>query len=519
MYRALIVDDEEIIRTGIKNLLDWKDFGFEEIHTASSALEALQMMKQTSYDLLLTDIRMPVMTGLELIAEARQDYPHLKIAIISGYNDFEYMKQAFPYGIENYILKPIDAEELQSTLTIVMDKLDHEYKQTQLRQMMNSMLLDNVLLSWIMMSQGEPALQERLELFHVKLSCSHYTVAIIRLLKLNQSAAVEQMSIEYLRSAFQKSCHEGETLYLTVNLSNDILVVLGSDSPSSPTRLQELLQQEMDEWGACDKNWFAAVGAAVDHPMRVHQSFCSAEALLLYSCFPEESQVQVVSIQEKRITALLELLDTSEKALQEIVFSPLEEATATISSHLQRLASSASYTALMDFIYLLLSESNKLQRLVQAKDSIPLDFSLLLDRKSFTASCTQCLQLLTAYVEQHSNSNTMNPMIMRVLDYIQTNFSENMSLKTLSQQFNISQIYLGRLFKSETGFLFTEYLSNFRLEKAKELLANTDMKSNDIAFEIGFNNSNYFANVFKKRVGVYPTKYRKLMQNNTTDHT
>lgn len=158
MYKALVVDDEPIILKGFDNLISWEEFGIEIAAKAENGKAALQIARKEKIDLLITDIRMPEMSGLELLKTIRREGKNIKVIILSGYDDFQYVKEASKYGIENYLLKPIEENELEETLLHLTEKLENEQKQQNRLQESYQLLRSNILYRWITGTIGEEEL-------------------------------------------------------------------------------------------------------------------------------------------------------------------------------------------------------------------------------------------------------------------------------------------------------------------------------------------------------------------------
>jgi len=182
MYKMLIADDEPFIVEGLKHILNWEEYGIELTCTASNGIEALDIMKKEGAELLITDIKMPKMNGLELIQKVKELNPNTHFIILSGYDEFEYLKESIKLGIENYILKPINFEELEETILNIINKLDHKNLQDSYLNKDISIIKNNILYRWVTGSISEAELIERSSLLDIPLNFSKYVVCILKLL-------------------------------------------------------------------------------------------------------------------------------------------------------------------------------------------------------------------------------------------------------------------------------------------------------------------------------------------------
>lgn len=180
MYNVLLVDDEPFITEGLSDAIDWSGFGLEVVGSAENGKQALELLRQVPTDILITDISMPVMDGLELIRQARELLPGLKVIILSGYNEFNYLKEGMRLGIENYLLKPVHFEELRATLRDTVDKLNAARPERAFGEDEIGILRDNIMKRWLTGKIGAAELAERLEMLGIRLEKPYSAVAIVR---------------------------------------------------------------------------------------------------------------------------------------------------------------------------------------------------------------------------------------------------------------------------------------------------------------------------------------------------
>ena len=190
MYNVMLVDDEIYMLNGLKHIINWEAYGFEIVGTASNGLKALELSKTLDIDIILTDVKMPKMNGLELIHALKEAKPHIKFIILSGYNDFDYVKEALQLGIENYLLKPINEEELLQTLINIVKKIEVAHTAYIKALEDSSILKNNILNRWITHTISMSELCERAQLLDLDLTASHYIISVMQLLK-NKTIATD----------------------------------------------------------------------------------------------------------------------------------------------------------------------------------------------------------------------------------------------------------------------------------------------------------------------------------------
>ena len=517
MFKVLLVDDEPVILSGLKSLINWEELGMVVAGDVSSGADALRLLERERFDIMLTDVRMPGMDGLELIAEMRRrEYP-TKIIIVSGYDDFLYVKRAMHYQIENYIVKPIDENELIDTLSGIATKIECEQSRSQVTEMMNSMLLDNVLSAWALNSLDDMALIERLRLFGINLGHRYYLLSTVRLYRLNPSDGKVDRSCEQIRSLIQIHWNSPADFHVTFNYTGDLLIIFACDNCPEVGRIPDLIHHVMNSWpGSVALDWFAAVGETVDHPMNLNQSYHSAMRLLLYHELSISRKVFISEVNRANLCGICTRYGLATDWVEQ--FS--RDNAGAIHDKLALLAKTltdGTDAAVVSFnetvevlLHCILSCSKPIQDCIMANHPVPVNFTSFREATSPKEAIQALTAILTDYTHHYPyDAVSVHPLVSRALQILGENYSQELSLKSMAHGFNVSQTHLGRIFKKETGKLFTDYLNDIRIEKAKEMLRNTSLRSNDVAGAVGFGNPNYFSNVFKKRVGVYPTTFRQ----------
>lgn len=520
MYRVMLVDDEQIILSGLKSLINWEELGLDVPDSAAGAEEALARMRDLCYDILITDLRMLGMSGLEMIAEIRRlGYP-VKILVISGYGNFDNLKIAIRHDIEDFLLKPVDEDQLKTAVLYILEKMESERRQKRYLQVMNSIVLDNILNSWIAASQEDAQLIEKLEILQVCVDKPYYRACVIRL-KYPPQCEPPQVSSREIQGMFRQRCRCGETLYATFSLCGDIILIFaGSEMPESG-RMLAFLDHAMGNalfGAAC--SYTAAVGRPVQDAMQVHKSYCSALPFLLFGNLVPGSLTVVYDLWKAQSAKLLAGLSLEEAWLGSFLHcdeNALLCRLETLHEKLQALRDRPTEfqsQALMNVAYFLIAGVETLRVKNARGEPLGWDLHALASLSCYEARLAALedavIELSAKYV---CRRDLCHPLVDKLKEIVKTCYATELSLKTLALDLGVSQTYLGRIFKKNTNALFTEYLSNYRIEKAKEYLLTTSLRSADIAKKVGFGNPNYFSNVFKKREGIYPTQYRR--QNGT----
>lgn len=407
MYKILIVDDEPLILEGMQYVIDWEEHGAEIVARASNGEEALAILEQDTIHIVITDIKMPGMDGLQLIERAKSRGMNLKFIVLSGYDEFELVKKAVVHGVENYLLKPLEEEELSSTLLNTIDKLEHELHLSIQNRQNYSIVKENILYRWVNGHIGNDELLSRAEFLNIDLDFDRYMAGHVHI-------ASRQISSEAPEAA------DGET----------------KRGPLSFAVLN-VCAETVGGYGNC-----------------MLFSSLNGDPILLFAWNGEDT------LEQKRLAKLLEACAMNVKT------------------------------------YLKLDIAISLGSTVH-------------DYRSVHLSYREACRTKDRGLPPSGAVDSTHPIMTRIIKYIDNHYSEEMSLKTLSHQFNFNAAYLGQLFKKSTGEMFSAYLNRVRIENAKRLLAESHMKAGDIAIKVGFSNVQYFSNIFHKLTGLYPTDYKK----------
>jgi two-component system response regulator YesN len=513
MYYVLLVDDEITIINGLMRLIRWDEYGLEVKDAVTSSEKAWELLNHNHYDILISDVRMPSLDGLTLIKKIHERSLRIKSILISGYDDFNYVKEALRLGIENYLLKPINEEELSATLLMIIDKLDHESRQRAIIQFNADSLMDNVLYRWLDGTITPDEFVERAKLLNISLTMPYYMVVTIRLFPENRSIVAV---LKELRVVISRHSTDSKQFHMSVSPTDELIIVIGSNKPIDKHAIKQILRFDLAAAIADQKlPWFAALGCIVNNASEMHTSYIKAEMLQQYAFLlprnwiidDEDIQYGVCnqSVEEYlNIISYESLLDSTDydSCMKQVdfFFSQIRQVDGLTDANIRYL--------IIRFLYVVLfSKKRNLPQIIGYQTDLAFDLELIeLDKIK-----NQISKIASLYITSKlQNTGKGNPVVQKIIAYIEHNYSEDLSLKTLSSEFHFNPSYLGQIFKQETGQLFTDYLCSYRIEKAKQMLVHEHYKSRDVALRVGFQNANYFANVFKKKVGIYPTAYKKF---------
>lgn len=531
LYRIMLVDDEEEVRKGIIRKMDWERLGFVVVGDAENGEDALEKLEQLEPDVVITDIRMPYMDGLTLTARIREKYPSMKILIFSGYDDFEYAKQAIQLKVTEYILKPVNGEELAVILRRIRESLDVEIEQRRdidaLREsylgslpILRELFLNNLVSKATDVAAVVPRLRDYgidildarkwiSAVIHVgKVECIETQALSMHqeLIPISVRGLVEDILKTYCRFAIFTSM-EGITVIAAIDDNNTQtgLINLFGDICKESRRLLEI-------------SITVGVGRSCDALQDIGISYQAAVDALGYRAIVGEGRPICINDVEPVNRGKLHFFAKEEEELTTAIKFGSRETIENMLRNLSAKMEDAKVHARQYQLYML-SIANCLFRLMQQYD---LDVDVMFDSKEHYEVILEGICNKGEFAERiipvacrmneamnRERDNTMRKVIEEAKEYIREHYSDSeLSVEMLCRHLHMSPAYFSTVFKKETGQSYVNYLTEIRLGKAVELLNETDDKTYVIAQKVGYQEQNYFSYVFKKRYGVSPTRYR-----------
>lgn len=529
LYKVLLVDDEEEVRQAIARKLNWEQLGFVVVGEAGNGEDALELAERLEPDVIMTDIKMPFMDGLTLCRKAKELLPGVKVAIFSGFDEFEYAKEAISLEVEEYILKPIDAVELASVFTRIKELLDKEIAESRDLERLRSFyqeslpLMHQQLLFGLLSGRFDSqTLAAQLEGYRLDIKAEYYCVASVEFTHL--VGARDTLSQEERLASFSLPQLIAETIktpydYRFIRQPDSIELLFLSVDRIHPRglmpELNRLISAARKRLGI---RLAIGLGSRVKGLEEVPLSYRQAREALGYRVLVEDGQsVYINDIVPG--TSQPEIWDTQliDGVLQQIKVG----SKADLEKAVQRLfyCLKGAGPSLQQCQLFMLSVSADLFRLVKSYHLDEQDEALsaaLLEKSSFRfVSLEEMAAWLQEYCEKlrqmlrTERKDATRFIVDKAIAYLQEHYSQSdLSVEVLSNEICVSPAYFSTVFKKETGQAFVAYLTGLRIEKALEYLNTTDYKTYMIAEKIGYTDPNYFSYVFKKQVGISPSKYR-----------
>lgn len=536
LYKIMLVDDEEEVRKSIIKKINWQDAGFEVVGDAENGEDALEKIEQMEPDVLLTDIKMPYMDGLTMAEKVRQNYPLVKIVIFSGFDEFEYAKRAIKLNVIEYILKPVNVEELTAILKKIKKNLDDEIEQkrnvTLLRESYVKSLpiiREHFLNDLVHGGVDETTISEKLKECEIDIKNAQKWVAaavhlepeeqVKKALSLHQERELIPISVTNLIEE-KLTGHYRFTIF---HSSFESILIVAIDEGNSQAALVALLGEICKETRKIlEVSVTIGVGEVCDNLSSISASFHSALNALGYRAVTGSGGVILIHDVEPVNHGKLQFESHMESELIAAVkFGPKEKIESVVSELVGKMGEAkVHYRQYQAYILAVISALTQVSQQYDLKISemfgVETDYFEILTKVEKTEDIRQYL-LDVAYkmnraLEEERSKTTKN-VILEAKSYIKDNYRDpELSVEKICRHLHMSPAYFSTMFKKETGQAYIAYLTEVRLNRAVELLMTTEDKTYIIAEEVGYPEQNYFSYVFKKKFGISPTKYRSTQQ-------
>ena len=542
MLRVMLVEDEYVVREGIKSI-DWASHGYEFVGEAPDGEMALPLMRNTHPDIVITDIKMPFMDGLELTRLIKKEAPDTEIVILSGYEEFEYAKEAISLGVAKYLSKPISSGELLRELDELKGQIEEKKNEREIalkyeRDMADEKLKKRSDLFKKMVSGSSAAaiLEEADELgIDLRASCYCVVLCCAYIQDKDQNRTWSEGQNLYERLGKWAETHRDVFELFNRELEGQAIVYKGNSSEE----LMQAIHTYSDEFQTIVKEfenvrYYAGIGSVVERLSELGKSFNSAQRQYAHRYFDMENrvvyesgnvlengsenrsdgapadpdpgvefgQIDIRNLDNVRLVSYLktgsgdeagyfadEYLDaTGEKTLESLMF--------------RQYIVMNLYFITVDFLTDIGVEKDK----VKAPDP-GLD-----QARSIESMKAYFTELLTSAIHQRDSMSIdrYRDIIDKVEDYIREHYmDEELNLNTLAEHVGFSPNHLSTVYSTQKGITLNRFLIEYRLDKAKEALKCTSKKSSQIALEVGYRDPHYFSYMFKKLTGMTPTQYRE----------
>ena len=547
MLKIFLAEDEVVVRETIKRMIPWEELGFELVGEAADGEMALPLLIRQQPDLLITDIKMPFMDGLTLARLAKKEIPGLKVVILSGYDDFNYAKQAIGIGVEDYLLKPITKNALIERLSEIRSRYEHEKTQKEyyekFQREMQAYEKNSSRDFFEALVGGSMDMMEvykRAEKLGLDMVAEAYNVLIFTMNcdedfsgQRDEYSSWEAESLELLENFF--AGHSSAMLFRSNIFSYGVLLKGQRETIEENTRacvdeIRKILSRQDGR-----REWFLAVGQSVERLSQIQKSYHTASRAFSQRYLYDENILYYDEMEtmehpggqaETEDNAYLQKVDVNAlnpAILQKFLSNGLQEETENFVKDYFYAIGQEPMESLVFRNYVILNVRFSVISFIKGlgcdtneMESADTEEVLAESGKNMESAIAYAKKMISQAIEiRDQNSGNKNRSILKtVVDFIDSHYmDEEISLNTVANVANVSSNHFSALFSQNMGQTFIEYLTTLRMNKAKELLRCTGMRSSEIAGEIGYKDAHYFSYLFKKTQGMTPSDYRKARED------
>ena len=519
-YRVFFVEDEVITREGIRDNVDWLANGFEFCGEATDGEMALPLLRTAQPDVLITDIKMPFMDGLQLSKVVRERMPWVKIIILSGHDEFEYARQAINLGVTDYLLKPVTVQKLQNVLQKLTVQLDQERKeQANLKKLQEQVeenraaLCERLLFKLVVGAVSPTEAIEKGQMLGLDLLARHYLVMILKIELGDRSEQYDHDENQRVQQVMTGLMEKNPDIFVLKRDWGDLVLIMKGSTPEYLEEERDLLLDEIRQEIAKTR-YRLTIGMGTSKKLIAHISQSFVEALVNIQNPAGENKSGL-----NRAVEQAELLKVDKSAVENYLRSGTKnEFDEFFHTYLGPLGETPLKSNLIRnyiFIDVALATAKlvndlggDVDRVVPELNSIEMIMSNIKSIEQLREQVDKILSGALAFRDCQPNGRYKN-LIHQAIEYLEHHYTNpELSLNEMAAQANLSASHFSVVFSQETGRTFKEYLTEIRMNKAKELLRMTALRSADIAYQVGYNDPHYFSSVFKKNTGLSPIEFR-----------
>lgn len=525
MLNVLIVDDEPGIREGLRTLIDWDRYEFSVQDTAENGVEALEKLKNGRYDLIITDIRMPELDGLELIKRINAQDPAIKILILSGYSDFSYARQAMVYGVKGYLLKPIGPDELVEAILKIKEELYKELDNKFLFRQNKNIARDKFLLDFACGNLTKKELKENKTFFNMDIynaDCCIVLIEIDNFYDLLERGLEDAKLMKFsVRNIVEELIQDKNHTLVYDDMQGIIGIIYLEDKSQL---VFNNIKSTLEEITTCVKQYLhcdITIGYG-----SIEESFSTLNNSRLRAQWAIERKIIVSDnniIEYDQVSQSDQLLPEIQWNTRELINAVEFGNKPAIESEIGILITEfvqkhVTKDVVNAVLYNILFELLKVIKVLNGDSNNIFNSSRISNIKSKSMNidqikdwlCVICFET-SGYVKQLLKSKSGN-VIDQIRKYIEENYFKELSLKSIAEIFYLNPAYLGRLFKNATGENFNDYINKVRISEARKMVSE-DMKISDILEKTGYMNANYFYKTFKRYEGISFAEFKEKIRN------
>ncbi|MDO4331686.1 MAG: response regulator [Eubacteriales bacterium] len=507
MYRVLIVDDEKIERTGIRFLLKQIPEEFE-IEEAVNGKEALSWLEENEADILMTDVKMPFMNGIELLEHVSKRYPKLKTMVFSGYGEFEYARQAMRFGVAEYILKPVDPAEFKNAMAKILNSLEGRKKEES-RKKKSSSFFKEYVLNAVLNGADIAELEKKATGYFSMDFLDRYKRMMLVELNADFFGSVDSAKLK-------EKIYQSGAAYDYLNLGPQQSVLFFWSEYKDWKELAGKVQEAIQEKCADDVKCYVAVSSGISDRNQIALRYQELELLMENRFYELDSRVYMAENEAENAADVQLDDDTLVKQIkQDIRIKDI----LSLREHCDRLFHNFSQNVGFSQVYVKFMFTSILKLLYEAiPEKTEKELNAEMEKLYRTADLSGIREIIeknVSLLEQNAekDAGSAHREVETVKRYIYSHYDEELSIERLAEQVYLAPSYLSTIFKKETGQNLSKFIKACRMEKAREMLESTHEKIVQISEKVGYSNVSYFCQSFREYFGVSPQKYRDQGEN------
>lgn len=533
MYKVILVDDESVVRDGLKNTIDWQKHGFALAGDYANGREAWDAIEDAKPDLVISDISMPFMDGLELTGLIAANYPYIKVLILTGYDEFEYAQQAIRLKVSDFLLKPITAAEIRELLDKVRAEMDQEKQRredlTRLHSQLHQslpLLKERFLERLVAIGLSRPEIEERFAYFGIPAASPPYLAlaADIDDFGDRETHFSDAHDAEFLRFAafniFEETVqHREDVLLFRTREERMVAVLYGHEDESALSEQAFGIAEEVRHLVNRFLGFTLTIG--IGRPCasaeQLPQSYRGALSALDYRFLMGKNRVLGIADLEGEPVAARSPDEGSRRLAAAVRTGSAAEACAHIEDSVRELKRSrlpieACFLHMQKLVLTLMDVMQELG-IRSGSEALPLWLTDVYKFKTLDEIERWLKEIVSAITNAAASSRSrfIREQVGKATAYIEANYSsDRLTLQEICRHVLMSTSHFSQMFKQHTGETFIEYLTRVRMDKAKTLLRTTPLKFYEIAGQVGYADPNYFSLLFKKHAGLSPRDFRDL---------
>ncbi len=510
MYKVVVIDDELIVRKGLINIINWETLGCKIVGEAGNGIDGLKIIEEKEPDILITDINMPEVDGLEMIRNIKVTLPNIKIIVLTGYRDFDYIQEALKLGASEFLLKPSKISEIDKALRNICLELKFskvsEERVIQLEEHFQKTLplLKEKLLFEILYSPGlnADAIEDELKLYNTAID--EFVIVVIETAHKNEIDVYQRRLQNIGITNGFLDCLNEDYKCDSVNISQlriGFIIQKKDENPLSITEIFHKIEKFQVIFNSCyEQELIISISSSGKGWNQLYNKMKECEEAFRY--FPYFGENAVILYDDIKNLSL-NMNDVNIGEIKNNIVASINAGNIKFVSELNvRL-----YETLKDVDNYEQFYEELLEEIVDKKNDSNDYFSDVKDIESYHQKF-EAVALKYIDINKEAHRKNISKILQQSLEYIHNNYQESISLNDVADYTFVSTCYLSRMFKKEIGKNFVDYLNEYRIEKAKVYLKDFELKGYEVAELVGIPDPHYFSKIFKKYVGETPTTYK-----------